>query len=148
MLFSLAITQRISGLTKYTVYFFLASRIKYSKTLVCLQASTAPLPTLEGAPRLGESLCGPKHLYCHPHHFTLPLDSHWIWCLACNCKIPLDNLIQNHSWTPWVCIFNEHNILGPASVNNTDYFRINILIYVINWLGSLPLSFLLCQMTE
>lgn len=149
MLFSLAIIQRISGLIKYTVDLLLVARIKYSKTLVCLQASTALLPALEGAPRLVESHCGPKHLYCHPRHITIHLDSHWIWHLAYNCKIPLDNFIQNHSWTPsWVCISNEHIILGPASVNNTDSFRRNILTYMINWLGLLPPCFLLCQMTH
>lgn len=76
MPFSLAIIQRISGLIKYTVDLLLAARIKYSKTLVCLQASTEVLPTLEAAPRLGESLCSPKHLYCHPHCVTIPSDSH------------------------------------------------------------------------
>lgn len=148
MLFSLAIIQRIPRLIKYTVNLLLAARIKYSKTLVCLQASTALLPTLEGALRLGESLFCPKHLYCHPCCITIPLDSHWISHLAYNCKIHLDNFIQNHSWSPsWVCICNEHIKLGPASVNNTDSFRRNILMYMIKWLGSLPLSFLLCQMT-
>lgn len=134
MPFSLAIIQRISGLIKYTVDLLLAVRIKYSKTLVCLQGSTEILPTLEGAPRLlGESLCGPKHLYCRPHCITIPLDSHWIWHLTYNCKIPLDNFIQNHSWTPsWACIYNERIILGPARVNNTDSFKRNILIYMIN----------------
>lgn len=149
MLFSLAVIQRISGLIKYTVDLLSVARKKYSKALVCLQASTALLPALEGAPRLGESLSGPKHLYCHPRRIAIPLDSHWIWHLAYNCKIPLDKFIQNHSWTPsWVCINNEHILLGPASVNNTDSFRRNILIYMINSLGSLPLSFLLCQMTH
>lgn len=133
MLFSLAIIQRISELIKYTVDLLLAARITYSKTLVCLQASTAPLPALEGAPGLGESLCGPKHLYCHPCCITIPLDSHWIWHLAYNYKIPLDNFIQNHSWTPsWVCIYNENNVLGPASVNNTASFRRSILIYMVD----------------
>ena len=148
MLFSLAIIQRISGLIKHTVDLLLAARIKYSKTLVCLQASTALLPTLERASTLGESLCGPKHLYCHPRGVTIPLDSHWTWHLAYNCKIPQDNFIPNHSWTPsWVCIYNEHILLRPASVNNTDSVRRNVLMYVINSPRSLPL-FLLCQVAS
>lgn len=111
----------------------------------CLQVSLiCTVANIQRASEIGDSLWPPKHLYCHPGHTTVLIDSHWIQHLVYKCKIS-PHFIQNQSLTPSFSFVFRMNILylglQVSIMLNPLGECFNMYRCMINGIGNVPLSF-------